>query len=157
MVSRLNGYKKVDIAIKAARKLNLPLKIVGSGPELANLQRTAGPGVEFLGSVNEETLTLVLSGAKALIIAAEEDFGLTSLEAQALGKPVIAFGKGGAKETVIQGKTGYLFAEQSAESLTAALQALMRNGYNKNACLKQASRFSREAFADNLQEFIKSV
>lgn len=157
IISRLNGYKRVDLAIRAAKLLKIPLKVVGTGPKMSDLQNIAGLNVEFLGSADEETLTMLLAGCKALIVAAEEDFGLTSLEAQALGKPVIAYGVGGALETVIEGKTGYLFAQQSVDSLISALQKLMKNGYNKKSCFEQASRFNKEVFANNFKSFINSL
>lgn len=157
VVSRLNRYKRIDLVIKAAKKIKLPLKIVGSGPEEANLRNLAGEGVEFVGGVDEKTLTDLFSGCKALVVAGEEDFGLTPLEAQALGKPVVAFSKGGALETVIDGQTGFLFPEQTVESLVLALQNLDKNGYNEKKCRQQAARFSKEAFVVNLQNIINQV
>ncbi len=149
IISRLNGYKRVDLGLKAAHKLGMPLKVVGTGPQMQHLQNNSFPEVEFLGSTDESTLTVLLAGCRALIISAEEDFGLTCLEAQALGKPVVAFGKGGALESVVDGITGYLFPEQTVESLTDTLQKLLKNGYNREKCLEQASRFSREVFSRN--------
>lgn len=154
VVSRLNAYKKVDLVIKAADKLRIPLKIVGVGPEMGNLQKIAGNNVEFLGRQNEKMLTFIMSGCKALVIAGEEDFGLTSLEAQALGKPVIAFKKGGAVETVIEGQTGYLFEEQTIESLVESLNLLEKDGYNSNRCLTQAKQFSKEKFMKEFQNLV---
>lgn len=157
VVSRLNRYKRVDLVIEAANKLKLPLKIVGVGPERGKLERIAGPGVSFLGSLSEEMLSLVMSGCKALAVVGEEDFGLTSLEAQALGKPVIAFGKGGALETVLDSKTGYFFKEQTAESLMQALQNLDKTGYNLKRCQTQAKQFSKEKFIKGFQNLIHSL
>lgn len=157
VISRLNGYKRVDLALKAAHRLKMPLKVVGAGPEMQSLKNISYPEAEFLGPVDEETLTMLLSGCTALIVAAEEDFGLTPLEAQALGKPVVAFGKGGALESVVDGITGYLFPEQTVESLIEALQKLIKNGYNREKCLEAASRFNREVFSKNFTNFINSI
>lgn len=157
VISRLNAYKRIDLIIKAANKLAMPLKVVGVGPEREELERLAGPTVEFLGGVEEEILTLVLAGCKALVIAGEEDFGLTSLEAQALGKPVIAYKKGGALETIIDHSTGYFFEKQTVESLTNALAALDKYGYNQKRCLKQAKQFSKEKFMREFQSLIHSL
>lgn len=157
VISRLNHYKKVDLAVKAANKLKIPLKIVGGGPHEWELRRLAGPTVEFLGRVDEEVLPFLLAGCKALIVAGEEDFGLTPLEAQAAGKPVIAFKKGGALETVIEAQTGYFFDMQSVDSLISVLVKLDKEGYNKNSCQKQAARFSKAAFINKFQDFINSL
>lgn len=157
VISRLNAYKRVDLAIKSAMNLNLPIKIIGVGPEMDYLQKISNHNVEFLGRINEEMLTLVLSGCKALIIAGEEDFGLTSLEAQALGKPVIAFKKGGAMETVIDGETGYLFEEQTVDSLVLMLKTLEENGYNSNRCLTQAKQFSKMKFMKEFQNLVNCL
>lgn len=157
VVSRLNAYKKIDLVIKAANQMEIPLKIVGIGPETGNLQKIAGKTTDFLGGLDEKMLNLVLSGCKALIIAGEEDFGLTSLEAQALAKPVIAFKKGGAQETVLEGETGYLFEQQNIDSLVEALKLLEKNGYNHKRCLIQAKQFSKEKFMKEFQNLINSL
>ncbi|MDD2823023.1 MAG: glycosyltransferase [Candidatus Daviesbacteria bacterium] len=146
VVSRLNNYKRVDLVIQAANTMNVPLKIVGTGPQEEKLKKLAGPSVEFIGSVDEELLTLLISGCKALVIAAEEDFGLMPLEAQALSKPVIAYKRGGVVETVIEGKTGFFFDYQTVESIMQALVKLDKHGYNKTQCLTQARLFSKEKF-----------
>lgn len=154
VVSRLNAYKRIDLIIKTANQMKMPLKIVGIGPERESLQKISGKTVDFLGRLDEEMLTLVLSGCKALVIAGEEDFGLTSLEAQAVGKSVIAFKKGGALETVLPRETGYLFEEQTVESLIEALKLLEENGYNQERCLRQANQFSKEKFMREFQKLI---
>ncbi|MFH0937024.1 MAG: glycosyltransferase [Candidatus Daviesbacteria bacterium] len=157
VISRLNAYKRVDLAIAAANKLKIPLKIVGTGPKLEELQQVVGSTVEFVGTVDEKLLTMLLAGCKALIIAGEEDFGLTSLEAQALGKPVVAFKKGGALETVVEHETGYFFEEQTVESLIEALQNLDKRGYNQKRCLLQAQQFPKKKFMREFRNFIQSL
>lgn len=146
VISRLNAYKRVDLAVEVANRLKIPLKVVGTGPESALLQRLAGPCVEFLGNVDDELVLGLLAGCKALIVAGEEDFGLTPLEAAALGKPVVAYGKGGVLESVIPGKTGFLFESQTVESILSALHMLDKEGYDGIKCIDQAKKFSKENF-----------
>ncbi len=157
VVSRLNAYKKIDLVVRVANILQIPLKIVGMGPEEGRLKKLAGPTVEFVGLVDEEILAYLLAGCKALVVAGEEDFGLTPLEAQVLGKPVIAYKKGGVLETVIKGETGYLFDEQSVSSLTRALFDLDKRGYNQKKCQMQAQKFSKEQFKENFQKLLTSL
>lgn len=154
VISRLNSYKRVDLAVKAANFLRTPLRIVGDGPQRSGLQKLAGPTIEFIGMVEEEVLVALLAGCKALVVAGEEDFGMVSLEAQALGKPVIAFGKGGSLETVVDGITGYLFPEQTAESLIEALVKLDKYGYNKDRCCQTAARFSKQEFIKQFRQAV---
>lgn len=152
VIARLIPYKRVDLVIKAAKRLGLSLKIVGDGPENEKLRAIAGSQVEFLPRLDEQTLLQVLAGCKALVVAAEEDFGMGPLEAQALGKPVVAYRKGGALETVIEGKTGYFFDEQTVDSLIDALKKLDELGYNEKSCFAQAQTFSKERFVRQFQE-----
>jgi len=157
VVSRLNNYKRVDLIIQAANELKIPLKIVGIGPQEKKLKKLAKSNVYFLGSVNEELLTLLISGCKALIIAAEEDFGLMPLEAQILSKPVVAFKKGGVTETVIEGETGVFFECQNVESLTRALVKLDKEGYNGKRCRDQARLFSKGRFVKDFSTLVYSA
>lgn len=157
VVSRLNNYKRVDLIIDAVNKLNIPLKIVGTGPQEEKLKNIAGPNVQFLSSVDEELLGVLISGCKALIIAAEEDFGLMPLEAQALSKPLIAFKKGGSLETIIDGQTGIFFDSQSVDSLKEALVKLETDSYNKTACHNQARQFTREKFVLEFSQLVNSL
>ncbi|MDO8638479.1 MAG: glycosyltransferase [Candidatus Daviesbacteria bacterium] len=159
VVARLNKYKRVDLIVGACQKLELPLKIVGTGSERKNLEsRIKNQGnIEFLGQVNDELLVHLLAGCRALIVAGEEDFGLTPLEAGVLGKPVIAFGSGGSLETVINGKTGILFEEQTVESLIAAIQKFEKVEFNSADVERNANRFSWENFKSSLQEIVASV
>ena len=155
VVSRLNKYKRVDLAIKACNKLNYRLKIVGVGPELDKLKSLNKKNlVEFLGSVNDEYLSLVLLGAKALIVPSEEDFGLVSLEAQALQKPVVALKKGGSLETLQDSKNAILFDEQTEEDLSKALNKIstlkLDSIYNK----KSLEKFSKETFMRKLKHSV---
>ena len=108
IVSRLQSYKRIDLAVQAASRLGLPLRIVGRGPDEARLRALAGPTVEFLGRVPDAERVRLLQRCTALIVPGSEDFGLTALEAQAAGRPVIAYGAGGSLETVVEGQTGCL-------------------------------------------------
>jgi glycosyltransferase involved in cell wall biosynthesis len=156
VISRLVEYKHIALVVRASNKAGIPLKVVGDGPQLSLLQSLAGPQVEFLPRVSEEMLKLLLAGAKALVVAAEEDFGLTPLEAQALGKPVIAFKKGGALETVRSGETGYFFDTLTPGSLLAAIEELDKTGYNEKSCHQNAETFSKEKFIDTFQRLVDS-
>ncbi len=155
VISRLNKYKRIDLAIKAAKRLNKPLKIVGEGLDKERLQSIADPDlVEFLGLVNENILTQLLAGCEALVVCAQEDFGLTPLEAQALGKPVVGYKLGGTAETIIHGKTGCFFEYQNVDSLIEAITLLDKMGVDRGECLKQARIFSKEKFLANFKEAI---
>jgi glycosyltransferase involved in cell wall biosynthesis len=157
IIARLNKYKKVNIAVEAFKKNGEKLKIVGVGPERAGLEsrvKSQESRIEFLGGVSEEALSYLLAGCKALIVTAEEDFGLTPLEAQALGKPVLAFGQGGALETVIHRKTGVLFNEQSANSLLEGLEKLELLNIDPKDCIENAQKFSKEKFKQNLKKIL---
>ncbi|MBI3485805.1 glycosyltransferase [Candidatus Daviesbacteria bacterium] len=154
MISRLNFYKRVDLAIQVFNNLKKPLKIIGTGPELSNLSKLAKGDVEFLGNASDNLLINFISGAKALIITSEEDFGLTALEAQALGKPVIGFREGGVLETVIENITGVFFDEQTEESLKKTIELFERKKFNREDCINNAKNFSKDKFK---QRFLKSI
>ncbi len=158
VIARLNKYKRVDLAVRACLELGVRLKIVGVGPESGNLKNLCGSGnIEFLEDIDDETLALVLFGARALIIPGIEDFGLTSLEAQALGKPVIAYRLGGASETVIEGKTGLLFDYQTVSSLKDTINKLNSVKFNETLCRENAGRFSKERFLKNFKQTVDDL
>lgn len=154
IVSRLVPYKRIDIAIKACNQLQLPLKIVGVGSEEKRLKRIAGPTIEFLGLLTEESLIAYYKGARALLFPGIEDFGMTVLEAQAFGRPVIAFKGGGALETVKPGKTGVFFAPQTVDALAAVLASFDERKFNPEDCIKNAKRFSKNQFKET---FIQTI
>lgn len=156
VVSRLNAYKRVDLAVIAANRLKIPLKVVGVGSQDAALARLAGPTVDFLGRVDDNLLLKLFAGCKALIVAGEEDFGLTPLEAQALGKPVVAYRKGGALESVIEGETGFFFDDQTAESLVEALNNLDKLGFDRIKCISRAEKFSKESFILKFKDLVEN-
>jgi glycosyltransferase involved in cell wall biosynthesis len=127
---RLIPYKRVDLAIAACNRLELPLKIIGDGRSRAALERLAGPTVEFLGKVDEATLRHHYAHCRALIFPGEEDLGLTPIEAQAAGRPVIALGRGGTRETILAGETGEFFPEQTVDSLADVLARFDHRRYD---------------------------
>jgi len=154
-LNRLVRGKGTDTIIEACTKLNLPLKVAGSGPEMDNLKKIAGKNVEFLGFVTDEERVKLYSDAKALIVASEdEDFGITSVEAQASGTPVIAVSAGGYLETVVKGKTGEFF-DGSIDDLTRVLQDFDPKKYKAEDCRKQAEKFSVERFKESVLKLVE--
>ncbi len=157
IVSRLVPYKKVDLAIKAFNKLKLPLKIVGTGSEQGRLKRISGPMIKFLGDLTDRELVRYYSECRALIFPGIEDFGLTILEAQSFGKPVVAFRGGGAQETIIEGKTGLFFDKQNTESLIAAVKQFNNTTIDPEDCIDQASKFSLDKFKEQFMITIERL
>jgi glycosyltransferase involved in cell wall biosynthesis len=156
-VSRLtNFYKRVDIAISACNRLKLPLKIVGTGKDLDNLKKIAGPTIEFLGNLSDDQLANYYRNCQALIFPGLEDFGLTMVEAQAFGKPVVAFRGGGALDIIQEGKTGEFFNEQKAESLMGVLKSFDNKRYNTKLCRENSERFSFDKFEKDFRGFLKN-
>ncbi|OGC38464.1 hypothetical protein A2V54_03785 [candidate division WWE3 bacterium RBG_19FT_COMBO_53_11] len=157
VVSRLLSYKRIDLAIKAANELKVPLRIVGTGKEEARLRRMAGPTVEFLGFVSDDKLSDVYSGCQALIFPTDEDFGIVPVEAMSFGKPVLAFAKGGALETVLAGKTGEFFREETTASLVEAWKSFDPSKYKAKDCIVQAKRFSKDRFQKEFRAFVEKA
>jgi glycosyltransferase involved in cell wall biosynthesis len=156
-VSRLVSHKRVDIAVEACTKLGKELVVVGDGPELEHLKNIAGPTIRFVGKVQSEELSVLYRQAKALLFPSEEDFGIVPLEAQASGIPVIAFGKGGVLETVVEGETGLFFYEQTVIELLDAITKFESMGFNKMTIRKWAEKFSGSNFIDGIREFVLSA
>lgn len=155
IVSALVPYKRIDLAVEAFNRTGFPLKIVGQGPDYKKLKKSARANIQFLGSLEAQDLLQVFQGAKALIMAGEEDFGITSLEAQACGVPVIAYGRGGATETVIPEKTGLFFPELRIESLLEALDKFRVLEFNKTTIRANAVKFSRDVFKEKVSAFFR--
>ncbi|MEA3273099.1 MAG: glycosyltransferase [Patescibacteria group bacterium] len=157
MVGRLVPYKKFDLGVKVFNKLGLPLKIVGGGPQYKNLKRMANKNVELLGGLKSSSKELieVYQNCKALIYPQEEDFGLVPLEAMAMGKPVIAYRKGGAVETVKEGVTGIFFNNQDVSSLEKALKKFEKKEFNPQIIREHAKSFSKERFKQEILDFIE--
>lgn len=154
-VSRLVPYKRVDIIVEAFSSLGLPLVIVGDGPEHARLASKAAANVRFLGRADAGKVRQVVSGARAFVFAAEEDFGIAPVEAQACGVPVVAFGRGGLTETIVDGETGLFFAEQSSAALreTVARFMKMEAGFDPERIRHNAERFSKKRFLKEFRNF----
>lgn len=151
---RLIPYKRVDLAVRACSQLGLKLVVYGNGRDRPALEKLAGPTVTFVGRVPQDELVRLLQGARAFIFPGLEDFGIAPVEAQSAGRPVIAFGGGGALDTVVPGRTGEFFDEQSVESLAAALAGFDPGAYNPAACRVNAERFSTERFERDLKESV---
>jgi glycosyltransferase involved in cell wall biosynthesis len=146
VVSALVPYKRIDLAIEACQRLRLPLRIVGTGPERAALERQAGPSATFLGWLSDEAIRDEYRQARAVLLPGEEDFGIVPVEAQACGRPVVALGRGGALETVVDGCTGVFFDTPSAESLMEALERVTAMPVDPVAIRQHAERFSRATY-----------
>jgi glycosyltransferase involved in cell wall biosynthesis len=156
---RVVPYKRVDLAVAACARLGRPLKVAGAGRALdavrAGAGIGAGIGAEFLGKVSEHDRDRLLGGARALLFPGEEDFGIVPVEAQAAGVPVIAYGVGGAAESVLDGRTGVLFAEQSVAGLAAAIERFEALDLNGRLVRENAMRFGRERFRAEMADVIE--
>jgi glycosyltransferase involved in cell wall biosynthesis len=155
-VCRLVPYKRVDLIVKAFNQLKLPLVIVGDGPEQKKLQQFAGPDVKFLPFQPQANLHKLMAEARAFVYAAEEDFGIAAVEAQAAGCPVIAFGRGGLTETVVEGISGLFYSQQSEEAIVRAVERFnkMRGNFVRSAVIENAERFGPAFFVSRLSEFV---
>jgi glycosyltransferase involved in cell wall biosynthesis len=155
IVSALVPYKRIDLAIDAFNSSGEKLKIVGTGPDFKKLRKRARPNISFLGQVPAEELRALYRKARALLLPGEEDFGITALEAQACGTPVVAFGRGGALESILPGQTGLFFPELTVSSLRAALDKFRGLKFNETAIRSNAERFSRRAFRAKLAAYLE--
>ncbi|MDO5576933.1 MAG: glycosyltransferase, partial [Fibrobacter sp.] len=155
-ISRLVPYKRIDLTIKACNALKLPLVVVGDGPDRKKLEQIAGPTITFTGYIPANDVETLMSNARAFIFAAEEDFGIVNVEAQASGLPVIAYGKGGALETVIENKTGLFFYKQNLESLIEAIKKFLKNedSFDPEQIRKNAECFPRSRFESEFKSFV---
>jgi len=165
-VSRLDYFKRPDLAVEACNRLKLPLKVVGKGPEEERIKKMAGPTVEVLGEVSDEKLAQLYRGCRALIYPAEEeDFGIVPVEAMAAGAPVIALRSGGVRESVVdpsspeaakgQRPTGIFFEKPRVEDLMKAIQRYKDTRIHKKDCIKQAERFSKARFKKEIKKFVE--
>jgi len=157
VVSRLGGYKKIDLVVQAFNKLGLPLKIIGVGPQLAYLKSIAAPNVELLGRLEDNQVTKLMLGSKALVFPTHEDFGIVPVEAMAAGKAVIAFRGGGALETVLDNKTGVFFDQQTPSSIMGAVKKFEKLKFSPQDCRNQARKFSKEVFKKKILSFVDNI
>jgi len=155
VISHLHPYKRVDLAVQVCTALNLPLLVVGVGPERARLERMAGPTVRFAGRLDDAVMPDVYARCRVLLQCGEEDFGIAALEAQASGRPVIAFGKGGALETVVDGVTGIHFFEQSPEAVMWAIQRFQQIAWQPHAARLHAEQFDEAHFRMGIQRIVE--
>ena len=168
IVSALVPYKKIDLAIAAFRQLKLPLKIVGEGPLRSSLEKQAGANIEFLGWVDNARLAELYAGCEALIFPGEEDFGIVPLEAQASGRPVLAYGRGGVRESVMAiddldngsaaNPTGIFFTEATPAGVIEAVERYqtIKHRFEPAMLRLHASQFSRPAFKRRMKQFIEA-
>lgn len=155
-LSRLVEHKKLTVVVEAFSKMGLPLIVIGQGPLYAELKRHAAPNVKLIGYQSDEAVVDYLSRARALVHAAEEDFGIALVEAQAAGCPVIALGRGGARETVVDGKTGILFSDQTSASLIEAVEKFEREraAFSQAALIANARRFDKKRFQQEFKAMV---
>ena len=149
IISRLIGYKRFDLAIQACTKLGKNLVIAGDGPEKEALKKLAGPSIKFLGHVSDQKRLELFAQAKAFIFPAEEDFGIVPVEAMSQGTPVVAYGKGGITESVIDGVTGVFFDRQSVKSLMEAIEKFESIKFDSDTIIAQSKKFSEHNFKTN--------
>lgn len=154
VAGRLVPYKRADLAVRACRALDLPLVVAGTGSELDRLRALAGPRTRFAGRCTDGEMAELLNRSKALIHCAEEDFGLLPLEAMASGRPVIAYGVGGALETVVDGRTGVFFQNQTVEALTAALRRFEALSFDPAELRNHALGFDEAGFVGEIRRFV---
>jgi len=157
VVSRLVPYKRVDLAVRVFNQLGRPLLVVGTGSEEWKLKLAARKNIKFLGEVSEQKLAELYAGAKALIMPQEEEFGLVAVEAMGLGVSVIAYKKGGALDTVVNGKTGVFFDEQTPESLALAVKKFDKGRFNPGELIHYAKKFSKERFKKEFLELVNNL
>ena len=155
--SRMVPYKKIDLIVEAFSQTDKKLLVIGDGPDMAKIKSKAGKNIELLGFADDETMADLMGRAKAFVFAAEEDFGITPVEAQACGTPVICFGRGGARETVLDGKSGLYFMEQNTKELLAAVAKFEQN-YDKFEPTKireNSLKFSRARFEAEIKSYVE--
>jgi glycosyltransferase involved in cell wall biosynthesis len=152
--SRLVPAKHIDLLVAACTKLNLPLTVISTGPELTRLKAMAGPTITFTGKISDEEVAHHMGHAEAYLFASFDDFGIVPVEAMAAGTPVIAYKAGGALDYVVPGKTGLFFAEQTVDSLVAALQQFDTKSFNASDIRDHAQQFAPEVFVKKIQTFI---
>ena len=154
-VSRLIPYKKIDLAIKACNQLQQNLVVVGIGRQAKKLKKLAGPTISFTGAIKDTQLIYLYQNSLGLIMPQEEDFGIAAVEAQAAGKPVIAFKKGGVLDTVIPSKTGIFFTPQTVDSLIQAVKQFKSCSWDTKPIKSQAKKFDTSIFKSKLKNYVE--
>lgn len=151
---RQTPYKRTDLAVAACTELDLPLKVIGNGPDHAKLLKIAGETIEFLTDVNDKEIVVHFQNSEAFIFTSLDDFGIVPVEAMATGTPVIAFGAGGVKDTIVDGKTGLYFNPQTKAALVAALKKFSSQTFDPKVVHDQAEKFSLSNFQDSIRNFV---
>jgi glycosyltransferase involved in cell wall biosynthesis len=154
VVSALVPYKRIELAIAACQRLGAPLRIVGDGPDRRRLESQAGPNVTFLGRLDDDQVRDEYRQALAVLLPGEEDFGIVPVEAQACGRPIVALGRGGALETVVDGENGVLFATPDVDAFAGALDRVATTRFDPDTIARGAARFSRERHVEHMREVI---
>jgi len=156
IISRLVPYKRIDLAVQAFNELGLPLVIAGDGRDRAQLEAMAQPNVKFLGRVSDTEQHDLFARCRAFIFPGEEDFGITPLEANACGKPVIAYAAGGALETVVAGVTGEFFNAPSVDAIAQTVAGFDEKKFDASIIRQHAEKFSVSVFKEKLKAFVES-
>jgi glycosyltransferase involved in cell wall biosynthesis len=157
LVGRMMKYKKMDLVIRAFNKMQLPLKVVGRGVEFKNLQKIAGPTVEFLGRISDKEIKKVYSESQAFIFPQEEDFGIVAIEALSSGRPVIAYRAGDVEEHIENEKTGIFFENQTEDDLIRAINKFQKIDFNSEYIREQALKFGRERFKTEIKKIVEEM
>jgi len=155
--SRMVPYKKIDLIVEAFSQTNKKLVVIGTGPDMEKIKAKAGRNIELMGYQSDEVMIEIMQRAKAFVFAAEEDFGITPVEAQACGTPVICLGKGGTKETIIDMLTGVYFMDQTVADLLEAVDKFEKNSssFDPKKIRENALRFSRDRFEREIKNFVE--
>lgn len=153
-VGRKVPYKRIDLIVDACTKLEVPLTVIGNGPQHSDLYNRAGPTVSFPMNVSDSEISEYMSSAEAFIFASQEDFGITPVEAMAAGTPVIAYKDGGALDYVVEGKTGTFFEKQTSESIQNAIKQFEARKFDNAKIAHAAKQFSEESFRDKVKKFV---
>lgn len=153
---RQTPYKKIDLAVRAATELNVPLTVIGRGPDHAKLKRLAGPKIVFLTNVSDDEMPEKIAGAEVFIFPGVDDFGIIAVEALAAGTPVIAYNAGGVKDYITK-ETGLLFDKSTVESLAEAMEAFSKKTFDHEYVALQAQKFAPEEFRKKIQNFINQI
>jgi glycosyltransferase involved in cell wall biosynthesis len=157
IVARLSAYKRLDLAVQACNLLKRKLTVIGDGPDRARLERIAGPTITFMGRQPDDVVTEAASTCRALLFPGEEDFGMAPLEANASGRPVVAWRGGGAVETVRENETGVFFDEPTPDALAAAIERLERREWGPDQLRAHAAAYDRPVFVRRIRDFLHTV
>ena len=155
VVARLMPYKRIDLAVDAFTRLGIPLKVVGRGRDESELRARAGRNVEFVGNISDTELKQLYAHCRGYVFPGEEDFGIAPLEANASGRPVIAYAGGGALDTVVDGQTGVLFERQQVDCLIGAIRRAEDTAWDSTELRRHARTFDRQVFRDQLLAFVR--